>query len=252
VSGLIVADKFGKSKLDSVQSSFVNNTPGYVYGYTYNQKGVHGRYTMGLFMNAKAGKKKNTTITGGIYYQGGRDMNSNKLNALMAYGVVNFTVKKFNFAAGFDYLSGNDAFSGSSVNHRFDPLYGSPHENWGYMDFFYSSTGSAPGGLMNPHFKIQYNSENKRLVAVLKYHYFALADKMKDNSNNALSSYLGSEADLVLLYSLNKITTVEWGSSMLFATKSMEYAKSIIPGTSKLKAQWLFIQLNIKPEFILK
>jgi hypothetical protein len=252
VSGLIVADQFGKSKLDSVQSSFVNSVPGYVYGYRYNQRGTHGRYTMGLFVNSKTGKEKNTTITGGIYFQGGKDISGNKLSALMAHGAVNFTVKKFDLAAGLDYLSGDDAFSGLSVNNRFDPLYGSPHENWGYMDFFYSATGSAPGGLINPHFKIQYNSENKRLIAVLKYHYFSLAGKMKDNSNNALPSYLGSEADLVLVYSLNKITTVEWGSSLLFATKSMEYAKGITPGTSRLNAQWVFLQLNIKPEFILK
>ena len=252
VSGLILADQFGKNKLDSVQTSFVNSIPGYVYGYHYNQKAVYGRYTTGVFINSKTSKKKNTTLTGGIYYQGGKDIDGNKLSALMAYANVNIAVKKFSFAAGWDYLSGDDALATSSVNHRFDPLYGSPHENWGYMDFFYSTTGSAPGGLMNPHVKIQYNSENKRLVLALKYHYFALASAMKDNSGNALPSYLGSELDAVLLYSLNKITTLEWGGSLLFASKSMEYAKGIPPGTSKLNGQWLFLQLNIKPELILK
>ncbi len=252
ISGLLLADQFGKSKLDSVQTSSVNNLPGYVYGYHYNQKGVYGRVTTGLFLNSKSGKKKNTTITGGVYYQGGKDLNGNKLSALMAYGNVDFGVNKFTLSAGIDYLSGNDAVTPSSTNHRFDPLYGSPHESWGYMDFFYSSTGSAPGGLLNPHFKIQYSSENKRLVLALKYHYFTLADKMKDNSNNVLPSSLGTEVDAVLIYSLNKITTLEWGGSLLFANKTMEYAKGISPGTSKLNGQWTFLQLTIKPEFILK
>ena len=252
VSGLIIADQFGKSKLDSVQSSFVNSIPGYVYGYNYNQKGVHGRYTTGIFMNSKAGKKKNTTLTAGIYYQGGKDISGNNLSALMAYANVNAAVNKFSFGAGVDYLSGNDAFATSSTNHRFDPLYGSPHESWGYMDFFYAGTGSAPGGLVNPHVKLQYDSDNKRLVLALKYHYFALASAMKNNIGNKLNSSLGSEVDAVLVYSLNKITALEWGGSLLFASKTMEYAKGISPGTSKLNGQWLFLQLNIKPEFILK
>jgi hypothetical protein len=170
----------------------------------------------------------------------------------MAHATLGFIVKKISLAAGWDYLSGNDVFKDSLTNHRFDPLYGSPHENWGYMDFFYSSTGSAPGGLSNPHIKVQYNSENKRLVLGIKYHYFALAGKMKDNSNNALPSYLGSEIDAFLVYSLNKITTLEWGGSLLFANKTMEYAKGIAPGTAKFNGQWIFLQLNIKPEFILK
>jgi len=252
ISGLLLADQFGKSRLDSVQTSLVNNLPGYVYGFRYNQKGVHARYTTGILLNTKAGKKKNTAVTAGIYYQGGKDLNGTKLSALMAYGNLDLTIKKITIGAGFDYMGGNDAFETSATSHRFDPLYGSPHESWGYMDFFYAGTGSAPGGLVNPHGKIQYNSENKRLVLALKYHYFSLAGKMKDNNGNALSAYLGSEWDAVLVYSLNKITTLEWGGSLIFATKSMEYAKAISPGTSKLNGQWTFLQLNIKPEFILK
>lgn len=252
ISGLVLADQFGKNKLDSVQSSSFNNIPGYVYGYHYNQQGAYGRVTTGILLNTKTGKKKTTAITGGIYFQGGKDLSGNKLSALMAYGNVLFSLKKFSLGAGIDYLSGNDAFSTSSTNHRFDPLYGSPHESWGYMDFFYSSTGSAPGGLIDPHFKIQYNSENKRLVLALKYHYFSLAGKMKDNTNNMLPSKLGSEIDAVLIYTLNKITTLEWGGSLLFANKTMEYAKGISPGTSKLNGQWTFLQLNIKPFFVLK
>jgi hypothetical protein len=120
------------------------------------------------------------------------------------------------------------------------------------MDFFYAGTGSPSGGLNDLFFKIKYGSKNKRFITWLDYHYFGLAAKMKDVSGNAISGYLGSEVDLVTSYSLNKITTLECGGSIMMATKSMEYAKAITPGTSKLKGQWLYLQLNIKPEFLIK
>jgi hypothetical protein len=36
------------------------------------------------------------------------------------------------------------------------------------------------------------------------------------------------------------------------AAKSMEYAKAITPGTSKLTGLWSYIMINIKPEFLFK
>jgi len=42
------------------------------------------------------------------------------------------------------------------------------------------------------------------------------------------------------------------GISYLAASKSMEYAKNITPGTSKLNANWAYLQINIKPEFFSK
>jgi hypothetical protein len=158
----------------------------------------------------------------------------------------------FSYTAGWDYLSGNDAFSTSTKNHRFDPLYGTPHKFWGYMDYFYAGTGSPTGGLNNPYLKLKYTSANKRFGVGVDYHYFALAQDQKDINGNALDKYLGSEVDLVTSYGLNKFTTVEWGFSFLAASKSMEYAKGVTPGSTNLNATWSFLQLNIKPEFFVK
>ena len=156
------------------------------------------------------------------------------------------------YTVGWDYVSGDDAFSSSTVNHRFDPLYGTPHKFWGYMDYFYVGTGSPKGGLSNPYLKTKYTSTNKRLNASLDYHYFALAKDQKDISGNAINKYLGSEVDLVTSYSLNKFTTVEWGFSVMAASESMEYAKGIVPGTANLTATWSYLSINIKPEFLFK
>jgi hypothetical protein len=252
VSGLIVADQFGKSKLDSVQTSFVNSIPGYVYGLHFNQKGSYGRVTTGVLVTSAFGKEKNVSFTGGFYYQGGKDRTGTKVSATTSTVSLAIEKNKFTYTAGWDHLSGNDAFSSSATNHRFDPLYGTPHKFWGLMDFFYAGTGSPAGGLNDLFLKIKYGSKNKRFIAWLDYHYFSLAQKMKDVSGNAVPGYLGSEVDLVTSYSLNKITTLECGVSMMAATKSMEYAKAITPGTSKLSGQWLYLQLNIKPEFLIK
>lgn len=251
-STLLVADHFGKNKLDSVQTSLVNNQPGYVYGLRYNQKGTTGRYTMGMQFSTKTGKKKQWAMQAGAYYQGGKDPNAKKLSAAMAYGNLRYSAGKFSAGAGIDYLSGNDAFSSSTVSHRFDPLYGSPHENWGAMDFFYANSGSAAGGLVNPYVQFQYTSENKRLALFLKGHHFRLAGSLKDNNGIKLNDYLGTELDATLVYSLNKITTLEWGGSLMAAGATMEYAKGITPGSSLRNGQWTYLQLTIKPEFILK
>jgi hypothetical protein len=120
------------------------------------------------------------------------------------------------------------------------------------MDYFYAGTGSPTGGLNNPYLKFKYSSANKRFGVGVDYHYFALAQDQKSVSGGALDKYLGSEVDLVTTYSLNKFTTVEWGFSVLAASKSMEYAKVIAPGTSSLNSTWSFLQLNIKPEFFVK
>ena len=154
--------------------------------------------------------------------------------------------------AGWDYLSGNDAFSSSTTNHRFDPLYGTPHKFWGLMDYFYAGTGSPTGGLNNPFFKLKYSSTNKRLSIGLDYHYFALANDQKDIAGKKLDRYLGSEIDLITSYNLNKVTNIELGLACLAASETMEYAKGITPGTADKSASWAYLQINIRPDFFSK
>jgi Alginate export len=251
LSGLFVADHFGKYIVDSVQTSSVT-APGYVYGRRFNQKGVNSRFTTGMLANSFLNKKKTAVLSAGVYYQFGKDRDGAALSAYTSTLAFAITKKKFTYTAGWDYVSGNDAFSTSAVNHRFDPLYGTPHRHWGYMDYFYVGTGSPAGGLSNPFAKIKYGSKNKRFTAGLDYHYFSLAKDMKDVSGNAINKYLGSELDIVTTYALNKITAIEWGFSVMAASKSMEYAKGITPGTASLTGSWSYLMISIKPEFLFK
>lgn len=252
LTGLFVADHFGKYILDSVQTSTVNATPGFVYGRRFNQKGSYTRITTGILLNSSLNTKKTLLLTAGFYYQGAKDRDGLNLGAYSSTFALSHTNKRITYTLGWDYVSGNDAFSASITNHRFDPLYGTPHKFWGLMDYFYAGTASPTGGLNNPFAKIKYGSKNKRFTAALDYHYFGLAKNMKDVNSNAVNKYLGSEFDLVSTYSLNKITTAEWGFSVMAASKSMEYAKGIAPGTAALTGYWSYLMIIIKPEFLFK
>lgn len=251
ISALFLADHFGKYILDSVLTSTASGN-GYVYGRRFNQKGLNSRITTGLLVNSPLDKKKAVALTAGAYYQGGKDKDGATLSAYTSTLALAVTKKKLTYTLGWDYVSGNDAFSTSTTNHRFDPLYGTPHKFWGFMDYFYVGTGSPAGGLSDGIFKIKYGSKDKRFATGLDYHYFSLAKDMKDVSGNAIDKYLGSEFDWISNYSLNKVTTVEFGFCAIAASKSMEYAKAITPGTSKLTGLWSYVMITIKPEFLFK
>lgn len=251
LTGLILTDEFGRYKLDSVRNVAGADT-GYVYGRHFNQPGVNVRVTGGLLLNTPLGHRNDWRLQAGFYYQAGKDRDGLNLAAYTSTFSVTYNSHLFATTLGWDYLSGNDAFSSSTTSHRFDPLYGTPHKFWGYMDYFYAGTGSATGGLNNPFAKEKYTSRNNRLTLELAYHYFGLAAAQKDIKGNALSRYLGSEVDLIADYNLNKITTLETGFCGLTASRSMEYAKGIIPGTARLNATWAYLQLNIRPDFLTK
>jgi hypothetical protein len=251
LSGLFFADQFGKYILDSVRNT-AGTDVGYVYGRRFNQTGLNTRYTTGLMLVSPLGDKSPLAITGAYYYQSGHDRDGLSLSAYTTTIALTYQQKRFGFTPGWDYLSGNNAFSTSTTNHRFDPLYGTPHKFWGFMDYFYAGTGSPVGGLSNAYFKIKYLSVNKRFNAGLDYHYLALAQNQKDVSGNAIKKFLGSEIDLIGNYNLSKFTSVEAGFSVMAATRSMEYAKGITPGSAHLNNAWSYLQINIHPDFFSK
>ncbi|MES2427527.1 MAG: alginate export family protein [Bacteroidota bacterium] len=251
LSGLFVADEFGKYILDSIKNT-AGTDVGYVYGKRFNQSGVNTRYTTGLLVNPVFGDKNQWALTGGYYYQGGYDKDGLKLSAYTYTASVTYKDTHVGYTAGLDVLSGNDAFSTSTTNHRFDPLYGTPHKFWGYMDYFYAASGSPAGGLTDPYLKVKYTSANSRLTTELAGHYFLLENNQKNTAGTAIDKHLGTELDLTAGYKLNPFTTVDLGLSYMVATKSMEYAKNITPGTANLKPVWAYLQINIKPEFLNK
>lgn len=249
ISALAVTDQFGKYRLDSVRSVAGSDT-GFVFGRRYDQAGVHTRYTTGILLQSQPSKA--WSVQAGAYYQGGRDKDGSPLSAYTTTVSLSYNRGAFSYIAGWDLLSGNNAFSGSSTSHRFDPLYGTPHKFWGLMDYFYAGTGSPQGGLSDPFVKIRYKSSNARLAIDLDYHYFSLASSQRSVDDTPIRKHLGSELDLVSRYGLGKFADVELGLAWLAATRSMEYAKGLTPNTSELNGSWAYLQVNIRPELFVK
>ncbi|GAA4914542.1 alginate export family protein [Mucilaginibacter defluvii] len=251
ISGVFLADQFGKYITDSVKN-VAGEDMGYIYGKRFNQPGAHTRITTGLLAAPVFRLKDQWAGTAGVYYQGGRDRDGVALSAWMYTASISYRPETLNYTLGWDYLSGNNAFSSSATNRRFDPLYGTPHKFWGYMDYFYAVSGAPAGGLSDPYAKVRYTSPGKNFYAELAGHYFLLSADQKDTTGQPVNKNLGTELDFTAGYKFNKYTAVDLGFSYMAATHSMEYAKGITPGTAELQPMWAYLQLNIKPEFLNK
>ena len=103
------------------------------------------------------------SLQAAYYFQSGKDRDAVSIDAYH-YSILGIYQKgKWSIGSGYDVLSGNDAVSPSGKNNRFDPLYGTPHRHWGYMDYFYVGTGSATGGLNNFYVKGKYTGNTIKL-----------------------------------------------------------------------------------------
>lgn len=241
-SGLVVSDQFGAFQVDSLRTIAGKDTA-YVYGRRYHSNTLHARWTLGSTLTIPLSKV--IQLYAAMYYQTGHDKDGLNLNAYTSSFVLTYQPKQIAYVAGWDLVSGNDAFDSSKMNRRFDPLYGTPHKFWGLMDYFYAGTGSPKGGLSDAYLKVKYQSSNKRFNSGIDLHYFALAADQKAMDGQKIDPYLGFEMDWVSTYSLNKFSTLEFGYSFLHASDSMVLAKDLNPGTAQKKASWAYLQLNV-------
>jgi hypothetical protein len=259
VSALLFNDNFGKYRLDSVGSA----ATGYVYGRrfvrtgasdTYDYSPVH-RYTYGVMVNHTMGNASDFgkfALQAAYYKQSGTDRDNVSLDAYHYTVALTYQKDNLSFTPGFDILSGNDAVNPSGKNNRFDPLYGTPHKFWGYMDYFYAGSGSPAGGLNNAYFKIKYATNIISLG--LDLHNFALNKDMKKADGTVISKSLGKEADLQVSYNMNKFTNVEFGYSLMKATDSMPFAKGqastdVAAASFNKTGTWAYIMLKFTPDF---
>ena len=258
-SALFFNDNFGKYKMDSVGS----NAGGYVYGKrfvtngskdSFDYSGTNARYTYGLMVNHTIVDGKGfgkLSIQAAYYAQTGKNRDGIKMKNAYHYTVAaTFQKGKFSFTPGYDVLSGNDA--GTTADEKFDPLYGTPHKHWGYMDYFYAGTGSPAGGLRNPYLKLKYTAA--AVTAGIDFHSFSLDKDMKKSDGSFVDKKLGSEIDFVLNYNMNKFTNVEFGYSIMNAKSSMAFAKGqatadAIADTYKKTGSWFYLMLKFTPDF---
>ncbi|MBP6385279.1 MAG: alginate export family protein [Pseudarcicella sp.] len=267
LSALFFQDDFSAYKLDSVGT----DATGKVYGrryisagltdtYDYNQ--ARSRSTYGLMLNHTLGNASSfgkVAIQAAYYAQKGDDREGNKMDAYHWTASATYQKDKYSLTLGYDVLSGNDGASAlnnykasSGKNQRFDPLYGTPHKHWGYMDYFYVGTNSPAGGLNNGYLKLKYTGNTLTIGADV--HTFALNQATVKSGTTLLDKNLGTEIDFAVNYNMNKFTNLELGYSIMKATESMAYAKGQVNATNPETAfnrsgSWLYLMVNIKPDF---
>jgi hypothetical protein len=258
-SGLFFNDNFGKYKLDSVGSP----SAGYVYGRrfvsagpsdAFDYSGLHHRYTYGLMINHTVGNASGfgkIALQTAYYAQSGKNRDGVKMKDAFHYTVsATYQKGKISITPGYDVLSGNDAVT--PEDEKFDPLYGTPHRHWGYMDYFYVGTGSPAGGLNNPYLKLKY-TDNTISMGV-DFHHFFLNKDMKKGDGSLLKKQLGNEFDFVVNYSMNKFTNIELGYASMIATGSMPFAKGqatsdAVADTYRKTGNWFYAMVRFAPDF---
>ena len=185
------------------------------------------------------------------YNQGGYNEEGGKIEAWMASVKATLTPSTtYGFEAGYDYLSGDEYFAvprGGGLGltqHKvikgFNPVYGSHHQFYGAMDFFYVSTyvnGFTPGlqnayvgGCVKPL---------KGLRLGFDYHYLATATKLSE-----MDKTLGHEIELRASYQLMKDASVSMAYSYMTGTETMERLKR---ASNDGSLRWGWISLNVSP-----
>lgn len=266
-SGLFFQDDFSAYRLDSAGSA----AAGYVYGrrfvpsntadaFDYSQS--RSRTTYGLMVNHTLGNASGfgkIALQGAYYGQTGKDREGNDMDAFHYTLSATYQKSKWAFTLGYDVLSGNDGSSAmnnykasTGKNNRFDPLYGTPHRHWGYMDYFYVGTNSPAGGLNNGYLKAKYTSN--ALTFGVDYHSFALNKATTKGDGTLVGADLGNEIDFLLNYNMNKFTNIELGYSVMMATDNMTFAKGQATTDAAAKnfdktGTWLYLMINIRPDF---
>lgn len=255
ISVLGFKDDFNKYKTDTIFGSSANAN-GFILGKNFNkQKGLNSRYTAGTNITTMLG---NASGSGKIavqafgYIQWGRNREGVALRGYTYGGNLQYQYGKFSVGPGLEVMSGNDRNTPvSKEDNRFDPLYGTPHKFWGYMDFFYVGTGSPAGGLSNWFLKGKYTA--KDLIITLDAHYFTTQKAMnKTFTTDPTDTYstLGTEIDLVVNYNLNKFTNIEAGASVMMASDNLAMAKNQAKAAYQTDGYWGYLQLNIRPDFL--
>ena len=176
------------------------------------------------------------------------------INAWMLATKLQLTpADNYGFVAGYDYLSGDDQFAipGSQqigvIQHKtikgFNPVYGSHHQFYGAMDFFYVSTyvnGFTPG-LQNAYIGGHYKP-TKDLKLSAKYHYLAIATNLDE-----MDKTLGHEIEIEASYKIMKDVNLSAGFSYMTGTKTMERLKR---ASNQGNLRWTWLSLNITPKII--
>lgn len=207
------------------------------------ERSVWSRVTSGFYFTMAL---KKLSIVGSAYYQGGRYREGTSLNEYLLSLSTQYTfTPKFSFGPGIDVTSGNNGADPSKKYQRFDPLYGTPHKFWGYMDYFYVADGFGSNGLIDVYAKARHKP-TKNMTLSLDAHQFSLPSAVSNESGEAMRKLLGTEIDLTINYAITKQAVLEGGASYMFGTTTMSSPQVKNIANANTNASWAYVMLTVK------
>ena len=154
---------------------------------------------------------------------------------------------------GVDWLTGTEPEDAASRNNSFDPLYGTNHKFYGYMDYFY--VGNPHGqsglnsGLIDVYARALYKTGQKATLEAW-FHELNVPVTVRNDQGEAVTSTLGAEVDLVWIWRPRKEVVLHLGYSHMFATESLHLLKQV--SNPHQFQGWGWAMLTIRPGYLLK
>lgn len=184
-------------------------------------------------------KSSSWHIMGTAYYQMGRNVSNQEVNAYMLALRGGYTLNSvFSLYGGTEFHPGQDP--DSEKKSYMDLLYRSNHSFMGSMDYF---KGNDPYGVFDKYLGVKWKA-GKKLGLDLGYHHFT-SDKPIDVEGTD-RKLLGSEIDFTFTCPLRKYIMLEGGYSFMLATDAMPIAKGR-PGDPDAWQDWAYVSLTINP-----
>ena len=186
---------------------------------------------------------------GQLGYQGGENGSSTEVSAVLASAYFTWKTDLTPITLGIDYLSGTSL--NDSKDKSFDPLYGTNHKFYGYMDYFYVGNfhgqASTTSGLNDLFLKTKWTLGEKSSLSA-DIHYFSSPATLYDPADNVseIDRYLGTELDLVFTWVPVKSVVLNLGYSQMWAGSSMEAIKST-PGDHTALNNWAWLMVDFAP-----
>lgn len=200
------------------------------------------RGTTGVYFTNNVNK---FSVTASAYYQFGKNDAGQRVSAWLLSGGAGYACsKKLSATAGVDLYSGGT--SGSTGN-AFDPLYGTPHKFAGLIDYFYAASPFGKNGLVDYYVKSRCNLLNKVSLSADVHQFNTAAD-----INGYTQKSLGQEVDLVAVYALTKQIAFEAGYARYFTTGLLASPSVKNVANAKPQANWAYLMMNVKTDFLLK
>lgn len=208
-------------------------------------------YYQQLFGTYMIWRPKFVTIEGAFYYQMGKEEHGIPIDAYMGSAKLNVEPSEiYSFRAGYDYLSGDKYFAvpvagnlGMVFHDKirgFCPLFGSHHQFYGAMDFFYVSSyvNNFTPGLQNAYAGATVNPV-EGLSINADYHFFAIATNLE-----RLKKPLGHEVEVSASYSFAKFVKVSAGYSFMKGTETMKTLQYL---TENRRLHWGWVMISVSP-----